>query len=215
MAKVQHYHTPLEQGEFYHVYNRAVGGGQLFLSDENCRFFMQQYTKYLTPVAETYAYALLGNHFHFLIRIRDEFRAAQPALSNFGSLTKLQEPVAAAQDMTPSGQFKRLFQSYSLAFNKQQGRTGTLFETPFKRAHVQSQQYLVQLVYYIHANPQAHGLTEDFRDWRWSSFRAIASDGDTQLERMTVLSWFGDRENFLAAHFAYRDMRLDTSVLLE
>jgi len=102
-----------------------------------------------------------------------------------------------------------------LAFNKQQGRTGTLFETPFKRAHVQSQQYLVQLVYYIHANPQAHGLTEDFRDWRWSSFRAIASDGDTQLERMAVISWFGDRENFLAAHSAYRELGLDASVLLE
>jgi putative transposase len=217
MAKVQHYHTRLEHGEYYHIYNRAVGGQQLFRSDENCRFFMQQYAKFVYPVAETFAYALLGNHFHFLVRIREE-PLPEPALSNFQSLTKLQptkpQPTKL-ETMTPSGQFKRLFQSYSLAFNKLYGRTGTLFETPFKRAHVDSQDYLVQLVYYIHANPQAHGLTQDFRNWTWSSYQAIVTQGNSRIGRDEVLSWFGGMDNFIAAHSAYKDMVLDSDLLLE
>jgi len=41
----------------------------LFASAGNYLFFLKQYNKYLPPVVTTLSYALLGNHFHFGIRI--------------------------------------------------------------------------------------------------------------------------------------------------
>jgi putative transposase len=94
---------------------------------------------YLSPVVETYAYCLLGNHFHLLIRISD--------LTTFEKLSNL--PGKTVHDIV-SHQFRKFFQSYAMAFNKQHDRTGTLFQTPFKRAHVNNDRYFTQLICYIY-----------------------------------------------------------------
>ena len=60
----------LEPEGIYHVYNHAVGEENLFRSAENFRYFLDRYQYYLSPVVETYAYCLLPNHFHLLIRVR-------------------------------------------------------------------------------------------------------------------------------------------------
>src|SRR5438045_3487929 len=89
MAYTEHYHTKFEEGKFYHIYNRSVDRQPLFKSDGNYRFFLQKYDLYLSPVIDTYAYSLLGNHFHLLVRINDlaSFRALD--LSTFQKLTNL------------------------------------------------------------------------------------------------------------------------------
>lgn len=57
---------------YYHVYNRANGNELLFLNDENYRFFLQKYFEYISPIANTFCYCLMPNHFHFLIQIKAE-----------------------------------------------------------------------------------------------------------------------------------------------
>lgn len=90
MAKVHHYKTHLQPGKFYHIYNRAVGSDVLFKSDDNYLYFLKKYGEYLGKYVETYAYCLLNNHFHLLIRVNDDLPAAAvPGLSNFQSLTNL------------------------------------------------------------------------------------------------------------------------------
>jgi len=59
---------PLEYGRFYHIYNRGNNGENLFVQQRNFPYFLQLYAKHIQPVAETYAYCLLSNHFHFAIR---------------------------------------------------------------------------------------------------------------------------------------------------
>jgi hypothetical protein len=59
---------PLQYGRFYHIYNRGNNGENLFVQQRNFPYFLQLYAKYIQPVAETYAYCLLPNHFHFGIR---------------------------------------------------------------------------------------------------------------------------------------------------
>lgn len=88
-----------------------------------------------------------------------------------------------------------------MAFNKQQNRIGTLFQTPFKKALVDNDQYLTQLVYYIHANPQLHGLINDFRDWNWSSYNKILTDNVSQLKKNELLEWFGSKKEFVNFYF--------------
>jgi len=71
MAKTKHYFTKFEEESFYHVYNRTVDRKPMFKNRGNYEYFLRQYDKYLSPVIDTYAYCLLGNHFHLLIRIAD------------------------------------------------------------------------------------------------------------------------------------------------
>lgn len=61
-----------EPDQVYHIYNRANGNENLFRESRNYRFFLQKYFAYINPVAETYAYCLLPNHFHAMIRVRSK-----------------------------------------------------------------------------------------------------------------------------------------------
>jgi hypothetical protein len=75
-----------------------------------------------------------------------------------------------------------------------------LFEHPFERIEVTSEQYLLRLITYIHHNPQTHGLIANFRDWPYSSYHALCSTQPTRLRRDEVLAWFGGPAQLAAAH---------------
>ena len=63
--------TPLEPGTYYHIYNRGVNRENIFREERNYAYFLRLYSKHITPVAETFAYCLLRNHFHLLVRVRE------------------------------------------------------------------------------------------------------------------------------------------------
>jgi hypothetical protein len=63
---------PLEYGKYYHIYNRGINGEDLFRSNENHEYFLRLYEKYMEVVIDTYAWCLMGNHFHLLIRVKEE-----------------------------------------------------------------------------------------------------------------------------------------------
>jgi len=56
------------------------------------------------------------------------------------------------------------------------------------------------LIAYIHQNPQRHGFIKDYRDWPYSSYKALCSRGATQLARGEALAWFGNVEGFINFH---------------
>ena len=58
----------------------------------------------------------------------------------------------------------------------------------------------MQLVYYIHSNPQHHNLTDDFREWKWSSYKRILIDKPSKLNKKDLLEWFGYKEKFMQYH---------------
>ena len=62
--------APLEHGQYYHIYNRGNNRENIFVENRNYRHFLKLYAKHITPVADTYAYCLLRNHYHFLVRIK-------------------------------------------------------------------------------------------------------------------------------------------------
>ena len=87
-----------------------------------------------------------------------------------------------------------------MAFNKQQDRVGTLFQTPFKRVYVESELYLKRLVCYIHTNPQHHGITTDFRNWKWISYHRILINTPNTIENSETISWFDGHTEFEKFH---------------
>jgi len=183
---------PLTYGQYYHIYNRGNNREDLFPEERNCRYFLELYARHIEPVAETYAYCLMRNHFHLLVRIRDE-----EDLTGFG------KPVRSTR--SPSQAFSNLFNAYTKAFNKTYGRTGTLFERPFHRRAVTREGYALQLVVYIHRNPQKHGFVDDFRDWPHTSYAALLSQHPTRVQREAVLEWFQGAANFVDAHLNVAD----------
>jgi REP element-mobilizing transposase RayT len=181
----------LQYDTIYHIWNRGVNHSTIFREDENYHFFLRQYVKHIEPVADTYAYCLLPNHFHFLIRTRTaEMQRAYRQIGQVGNVDILE----------PSQAFSNLFNGYVRAFNRRYGRSGGLFEDRFGRKPVTSDGYLAKLVVYIHQNPQKHELVDDFRRWRYSSFEAMAAAGQTRINRDEVLSWFGNFKQFVNAH---------------
>ena len=60
----------IEEGCLYHIFNRGNNSEKIFFEEENYRYFLKLLKKYIVPVADIYAYCLLRNHFHFLVRIK-------------------------------------------------------------------------------------------------------------------------------------------------
>jgi REP element-mobilizing transposase RayT len=186
----------LEPGGFYHIYNRGINSEDIFKSPENYDFFIRQYTKYVSPVVETWSYCLLKNHFHFLIRVKLE--------TTFKTL-----PNGKAYELNPSRQLGHFFNSYAQAINKQFNRTGSLLENSFKRKPLDDDRYLSQLVWYIHSNAQKHGIVDDFRRWPYSSYKHFLSDDNTFLAKEKVLDWFGGKEHFKNFHIGNKSLTDD------
>ena len=191
---------PLHFGQTYHIYNRGNNRENLFVEPRNYPYFLNLYAKHILPIAETYAYCLLPNHFHFAIRTRteEEQEAYHEQICLFSENRQISPPLFKLHE--PSLAFKNLFIAYTRAFNKANGRTGVLFERPFHRKPVESQAYLLNLIIYIHLNPQKHGLTDDFRSWKWSSYSAYCTHQPSNIQREDVFAWFGGQRNFFDAH---------------
>ncbi len=60
---------PHKPGHFYHIYNRGNNNDDIFYETAN-NHFLRLYDKYINPVADTFAWCLLKNHFHFLVYIK-------------------------------------------------------------------------------------------------------------------------------------------------
>ena len=175
---------PLQHGKYYHIYNRGNNRENIFVEERNYPYFLKLYAKHIEPVADTFAYCLMRNHFHLLVRIKDE-----TDLTGLGDLSGLPEPSRA---------FSNLFNAYARSFNRAYLRTGALFQRPFGRIEVTSEAYFSRLVIYIHQNPQKHSFVADFRDWPYSSYHALLSAKPTHLRRDEVLAWFGNVDDLVA-----------------
>jgi REP element-mobilizing transposase RayT len=168
--------TPLENECFYHIYNRGNNKELIFKEHDNYIYFLKLLARYILPFADVYAYNLLNNHFHLLVKIKDL------------------ENIKAEQG------FSNLFNAYAKAFNKKYNRTGKLFEERFKRKKISDNYYLMEIIYYIHLNAQKHKLISDFRNYQYSFYNSILSLQKTRIQREEVLEWFGGREHFIKYH---------------
>ena len=71
---------------------------------------------------------------------------------------------------------------------------------PFKRKLVNSTDYLVKLVQYIHLNPVEAGLCKKPIHWPHSSYPILIGNQESFIKRDEIFSWFQNKENFMACH---------------
>lgn len=213
---------PLIHGNYYHIYNRGIDGCNLFREADNYEHFLGLYDRYISPVAETFAWVLMPNHFHFLIRVKEhvayKFSNADRSVDAVRfeeqkwqtiSLSDLDLSACEAPDSVtmmkhkipkPHLHFSHLFNAYSKYFNTCIGRHGALFERPFKRKEITDKDYFRQMVLYIHHNPVHHKFTEHAMDYPWSSYLTCISVKPSKLQRETVIGWFDNEANFKYWH---------------
>lgn len=190
---------PLESEATYHIYNHANGSENIFSNDGNYLFFLKQYKTYISPFTDTFSYCLMPNHFHFLLRIKNEKETITSFEEKGKNISDIFLKPPALEKMR-SKQFSNFFSSYTQAFNKQQGRMGSLFMKNFKRKKVTDSKYLMKLVHYIHYNPVEAGFCSRPEHWKFSSYPAILSGKTSLVLRDEVIEWFGDFENFIYCH---------------
>ncbi|MBI5824038.1 MAG: transposase [Chloroflexi bacterium] len=201
----------LTYGTFFHIYNRGNNGENIFIQERNYAYFMELWWKHISPIAETWAYGLLRNHFHAAVWIKNkedltglindsvnpDLRADKGVIpsDSHGDLSGLKKKLKE-----PSQYFSNFFNAYSRSVNIAVQRTGALFERPFNRIPVDTESYLMRLIVYIHQNPQKHQFVTDFRDWNYSSYHDLVSNNPTRLQREKVLQLFGSCADFIRIH---------------
>jgi len=179
----------LEKEHYYHIYNRGINSCKIFKNKDNNNYFIKLFIKHLIPYVTVYAYCLLSNHFHFVIRVDTEPEIASQKFSNF-------------------------FNAYVKAFNNAHNRTGALFERPFKRIRLDSEHYLRNLIVYVNTNPVKHDVLYNFEDYPFSSYQQTLIKESQIIEYNEVLDLFDDIGNFKYVHHA-KKIVLDNKLLFE
>lgn len=192
MKKRNYKPEPLLPGHFYHIYNRGNNSIDIFFDSLSYEHFLRLYRRYIDPIAETYAWCLLKNHFHLLIYVRKEDEILKGDLEY--------STVESPKKLSASHQFSHFFNAYTQAINKKFKRTGSLFEKPFARKKISSPEYFKNLIYYIHNNPVQHGFVSKMELYPWSSYEKIVSERPTRLNREEVLRIYGNKEHYVSYH---------------
>ena len=178
---------PLKPSYYYHFFNRGNNKENIFIEDENYLFFLQLMKKYLLSVTDVYSYCLLPNHFHFIIRIKEEKNLPDKYRNN---AKKIYLP------------FSNLFNAYAKSFNAKYDRSGSLFQKSPKRILIKDENYLKNLIIYVNANPSIHNI-QNYRKYKYSSYQSLISNKDTLLKRKEVIDLFDDVNNFKSVMNTY------------
>ena len=203
------YYTPLYADNYYHIVSRAIGSEKLFIESENYRYFLERYTKYILPIADTFAYSLLPNHFHFLTRIK----SYEELLKQYSEVKKNKKIYDGWQTEFVMQQFSNLLNSYAKSFNKKYTRKGSLFMDYLRRLEIENDSQFSATTFYIHKNPVHHGYCKKITDWPWSSYKAVLSEHPTNIKRKEILDWFGNKETYVKFHT--QPIQLKNAVIVE
>ena len=145
-----------EQGGIYHLFNRGCDKRDIFLGNSNYRFFLRKIRltkeKYNLDII---SYCLMPNHFHLLVRQNSEKIIAKWV--------------------------QKVLSGYVQAFNKQNDRKGTLFESSTKPKIINSNEYLANIIHYLHLNPIKAKLVSDPSNWEYSSYNNWSSDSENSM----------------------------------
>ena len=123
-------------GALHHIIGRGIGRRKIFLDDTDRNRFLERLGDILTETGTAcYAWALIPNHFHLLLRSGG---TPMPTV------------------------IQRLLSGYANSFNRRHRRHGHLFQNRYKSILCQEEPYLLELVRYIHLNPLRAGLVHDY-----------------------------------------------------
>jgi putative transposase len=167
------------QGLLQHVIVRGIEKRDIFLDEEDKESFLLRFGKLLLEMdMDCFAWALLFNHAHFLLR------PSGTKLAHF---------------------MRRLLTGHAINFNLRHRRSGHLFQNRYKSIVCQADPYFLELVRYIHLNPWRAGFireTKEFDHYRWSGHAVLMGYRELPGQRTgEVLGYFGKGLKTARSHY--------------
>lgn len=192
-------------GEIYHIYNRGVDKRVIFESEEDRRKWLSNIIRFNDknnhlwpsrrdqrtepsnePLVDILAFCLMPNHFHMLIKQKED-----------GGISKFMQ---------------RMGNSYTLTFNKKSNRSGRLFESTFKATWIFNEAQYQYITKYIHLNPLSligldwkkldRNLSKKeikfLIDYPWSSLSSYLDQSSTHpFVNTELIKIFSGRDDYL------------------
>ena len=156
-------------GVLHHVIGRGIERRKIFYRDKDREDFVDRLADLAEKGAWTvYAWVLMPNHYHLLIKTKN-----QPLADNM----------------------RKLLTGYAVNFNRRHKRVGHLFQNRYKSIVCQEENYLRELVRYLHLNPLRAGLVQDMEQlnrYPWTGHSALLGRVKREWQDTGyVLSFFG------------------------
>ena len=156
-------------GALHHVMGRGIDGIKIFRNTKDRKDFLERLGDLCEADAlRVYAWALMSNHFHLLLRTGNQ-------------------PLSISM--------RKLLTGYVVNYNRRHNRYGHLFQNRYKSIICEDDPYLLELTRYIHLNPLRAGIVKDLtglRLYHWSGHSGIVGTVKRQWQDTeTVLAYFG------------------------
>ena len=160
----------------YHVVVKGADRQLLFEESRDYKKYLEIIEYYKQQCHfELYAYCLMSNHIHLLIRHSPDF-----------SLATI---------------FRRINTAYAMWFNMKYNRTGFVQNGRYFSEPVETERYLLTVVKYIHFNPTKAGMEKAPGDsYPWSSFYDYQNQNNDLTDISLLLNISGGLEQFLELH---------------
>lgn len=160
-------------GTLHHVMLRGIERGNIVYDDEDREDFLGRMGKTAQATATSvYAWALMDNHAHILLRSGTE---GLPAF------------------------MRRFLTGYAVSFNRRHDRYGHLFQNRYKSIVCEEDAYFKELVRYIHLNPLRAGIVASMREldrYAWCGHSTVMGKKHSDWQDVGyVLEWFGKTQN--------------------
>jgi REP element-mobilizing transposase RayT len=155
---------------------RGINKQNIFEEDEDCEDFLNvlRVCKALSGF-KLYAYCLMGNHIHLLIKAG-------------------QEPIEQI--------FKRIGARFVFRYNQKYGRVGHLFQDRYKSEPIEGEHYLIGVLRYIHQNPVQANIQKTVAGYPWSSYGEYVGTGMAGfVDTGEILSIFGENKENAVTRF--------------
>ena len=166
-------------GALQHIIGRGIASQKIFIDNTDKKRFVERLGRVLAESqTPCYAWALLDNHFHLLLKT--------------GNV-----PISTLM--------RRLLTGHSVSFNLRHKRAGHLFQNRYKSILCQEDTYLLELVRYIHLNPLRAGLVGSMQQldrYRYCGQSVLMGITDYEWQDTDyVLKLFGKRVGAARKHY--------------
>ena len=168
-------------GVLHHVMGRGIERSDIFFNNKDRDDFLNRLSKLVEEDAfEVYAWVLMPNHFHLLLKTKNR-------------------PLSSSM--------KKLLTGYVVNFNRRHKRYGHLFQNRYKSIVCQEDAYLLELVRYIHLNLLRAEIVKDMNGLNrnpWSGHSALLGNKKREWQSTEyVLSYFGSKKECRKNYYKY------------
>ncbi|MEO0205872.1 MAG: transposase [candidate division WOR-3 bacterium] len=159
----------IENG-LYHVFARGIEKRSIFRISKDFQKFLDILKSAIPKFKiSIYAYALLHNHYHLLLKTKE---------ANLNAVMHY------------------INTSYAVYFNYKYKRVGHLFQGRYKSILVEIDQYFLELTRYIHLQGVKKGIIKNPIEYKWTSYQSCVLGTKSFIDERWLFEYFSQNEEY-------------------